>query len=495
MGEYDCYVVRFKPVVTTGTLYEGRAWIETRTFAPVRMATVQTNLQTPIISSEEKDLFAPVAGPDGTSYWLLSRVEGQQILSVAGQNLVLLREVAFKDFQINDPGFEEARRQAYASSHQMLRDTEKGLQYLKRTEEGGREVKEPTRSALLGLVGVFHQPGLDYPVLPLAGIDYFNYRFRGKDTQINALLAGAFNTFTLTNPRTFGRKIDATVQVLALAFNVTDHLYVQGKKKEQSDVTVMPQTVSGSLGTHIGNFFRVKGTYDLEYDDHGRDDKTNTFLLPSDTFIHSFIAEGEFDRAAWTVSASAQRSSRSTWKQWGDFSPASAATMAAFPGIPCDSPGSCLAQFDPAQKDYDRYVFRVSKQVFLPLFQKLHFEATWQIGSHLDRFSEYTFSFFGNRVRGFSGTGVRYDRGGVGRAEYSFNLGDVIRFDASLDTAYVRDSLTSDRFDHFTGFGVSGNLMGPWQTILMFDVGVAVQSDIPDLRGDTEFEVGLLKYF
>src|SRR5207245_7655910 len=159
--------------------------------------------------------------------------------------------------------------------------------------------------------------------------------------------------------------------------------------------------VSGSLGTHIGNFFRVKGTYDLEYGDYGRNDKTNTFLLPSDTFIHSFIAEGEFDRAAWTVSASAQRSSRSTWKPWGDFSPASAATLAAFPGIPCDSPGSCLAQFDPAQKDYVRYVFGVSKQVFLPLFQKLHFEATWLIGSIINGFIVFTFIIFGQRMTDF----------------------------------------------------------------------------------------------
>jgi hypothetical protein len=37
--------------------------------------------------------------------------------------------------------------------------------------------------------------------------------------------------------------------------------------------------------------------------------------------------------------------------------------------------------------------------------------------------------------------------------------------------------------------------MGPWDTILQFDIGVAIQSDIPDLRGGTEFQIGLLKYF
>jgi len=173
----------------------------------------------------------------------------------------------------------------------------------------------------------------------------------------------------------------------------------------------------------------------------------------------------------------------------------SPATAAAFPSSRCDSPGSCLASFDPAQRTYDRYEFAVAKQVFLPLFQKLRFEAEWLTGSRLDRFSEFQFSFFGNRVRGLSGSGVRFDRGGIARAQYSFNLADVVRFDAGIDYARVKDGLTSDRYDGFTGAGISGNLMGPWQTVLQFNIGVTVQSAFPEVRGDTEFLVGLLKYF
>jgi hypothetical protein len=37
--------------------------------------------------------------------------------------------------------------------------------------------------------------------------------------------------------------------------------------------------------------------------------------------------------------------------------------------------------------------------------------------------------------------------------------------------------------------------MGPWETVLQFDVGVALQSDFEPLRGGTEFQIGLLKYF
>jgi hypothetical protein len=98
-------------------------------------------------------------------------------------------------------------------------------------------------------------------------------------------------------------------------------------------------------------------------------------------------------------------------------------------------------------------------------------------------------------VRGFSGSGVRYDSGGIVRAQYAFNIANVVRFDASLDRARVRDGLVSDDYHSFTGFGVSGNTRGPWETILQFDIGVALQSDFEGLTGGTEFQIGLLKYF
>jgi hypothetical protein len=248
-------------------------------------------------------------------------------------------------------------------------------------------------------------------------------------------------------------------------------------------VDVRQQTISGALGAPLGSFMRVKATYDLGYSNHSRDSDTESFQVPSDTFVQSPGVAWEFNRAAWTLGAAAQRSYRSKWDPWGDTT------------LPCPSPGSCLADFEPDQKTYDTVEYSVSKQVFLPKFQKIRFEGIWQTGSRLDRFSEFQFSFFGNRVRGFSGSGVRYDRGGIVRAQYAFNLADVIRFEASLDRAYVRDGLTSDDFHRFTGFGISGNTMGPWDTVLQFDIGVAVQSDFDRLTGGTELNIALLKYF
>ena len=484
VGGFDCHVLEFKPIDRSKNLYEGRAWIETRTFAPVKTSTVQTKLSPPLNSNEEQDFYTPQPGPDGTTYWILTRVEGQQILSVAGQALVLLREIDFKNLRINDADFTQARDEAYRSDSQMLRDTRQGLKYLERTEGGERRVKEQTRkSALLGLAGVFRQPGLDYPVLPLLGAGYFNYDVGGRNVQTTAFLAGAINLFSYTNPHLFGKRLDATAQVVSLAVNITDQLFVQGKELPDSNVDTRYQSLSGSIGGSLGSFMRLKATYGLDYANYSRDVDSDTFVVPRDTFIQSPGVQWEFNRAAWSIVASGQKSFRSRWGAWGDET------------SPCPSPGSCLSDFDPAQKDFETYELSVAKQVFLPLFQKLRFEAMWQTGSRLDRFSEFQFSFFGNRVRGFSGSGVRYDQGGIVRAQYAFNIANVIRFDASLDRARVRDILTSDDYHSFTGFGISGNMMGPWETVLQFDVGVALQSDFERLKGGTEFQIGLLKYF
>jgi hypothetical protein len=484
VGEFDCHVLAFRPIDPSKNLYEGRAWIETRTFAPVKTSTVQSKLLPPLTSSEEQDFYTPQPGPDGTTYWLLTRLEGQQILSVSGQAVVLLREIDFKNLKINDSGFSQAREQAYQSERQMLRDTPEGLRYLERTEGGERMVKEQTRkSALVGLAGLYRQPGLDYPVIPLLGAVYFNYDVGGRGVQMTALLGGAINLFSYSDPHLFGKRLDATAQVVTFAVNITDQLFVRGEELAKSNVDTRTQSLSGALGGALGSFMRVKATYGFDYVNYSRDADTDTFIVPRDTFIQLPGIEWEFNRAGWRVAAAGQKGMRSRWASWGDET------------LPCPSPGSCVTDFDPRQKTYETYQFDVEKQVFLPLFQKLRFEASWKTGSRLDRFSEYQFSFFGDRVRGFSGSGVRFDRGGIVRAQYAFNVANVIRFDAALDRARVRDSLTSDDFHSFTGFGIAGNMMGPWETVLQFDVGVALQSDFAPLKGGTEFQIGLLKYF
>ena len=117
-------------------------------------------------------------------------------------------------------------------------------------------------------------------------------------------------------------------------------------------------------------------------------------------------------------------------------------------------------------------------------------------GSGLDRFSQYAFSFFGSeRLNGFSGTGVRFDEALIARVGYSFNVFEVLRFDAALEAARVERPGEVEGRQDFSGIGLSANFIGPWKTIINIDYGYALQSDISDLEGGQEFLLFVLKLF
>jgi hypothetical protein len=151
---------------------------------------------------------------------------------------------------------------------------------------------------------------------------------------------------------------------------------------------------------------------------------------------------------------------------------------------------------EPLHDTYDRWGAALFKEWYLTGFQKLRGEIDYLGGSDLDRFSQYQFSYFGDdRLWGFSGTGVRFDRGSIARAGYSFNVFEAIRFGLDVETARVERIDSGEGYRSFTGVGLSGDLIGPWKTAIRLGFGYALASDIPDLEGSTEYAVWVLKLF
>ena len=151
---------------------------------------------------------------------------------------------------------------------------------------------------------------------------------------------------------------------------------------------------------------------------------------------------------------------------------------------------------EPVEQAFSRWSVRGTKEWLLPGFQKVRAGIDYLGGSELDRFSQYRFSFFGNdRLNGFSGSGVRFDRAVIARVGYSFNLLEVVRFDAAWEAARVEPPNEADREQDFSGIGLSANLVGPWKTIINLNYGYALHSDIPDLEGEQEFLLFVFKLF
>ena len=494
VGGRPCYVLSFRPTEDNAarSLYRGRVWIDKENFTRPRTGLIQTNLEPPVLSNEERDDYQPIRGPDGRDYWLATEVDGQQVWTAAGRNFVVQRNVFFDAYQINLPAeeFEARRQRAYDSDNRMMQETDQGYRYLERQPDGTRTVKWNVDTDQLFLAfGAFKDNSISN-VVPIVGVNYFNYDLWDKNIQTNLFFAGAFGFFNFTKPDVFDGRMDAAVEAGLFGIKRDDKVFLGDDEVVAERVRQRSQSLSGRGGIPLGKFWKINLIGNLTFIEYFDDDEAQEaredlgleFVLPQDHTVATFRAQVEFNRRAWSVSAEGSWSSRSDWSEWGLFDPSTG--MFVEPA------------FDPSQKSFTRWRAGVFKEWYLPHFQKIRGELNYLDGDNLDRFSRYQFGFFGdNRLNGFSGTGVRFDRGTILRAGYAFNVFDVIQFNATVDTAQVLDRTSPAGTQQFTGVGLSGNFVGPWKTLINLSYGRAVQSDIEDLEGSQEFLLVILKLF
>jgi hypothetical protein len=509
----EAYVLEFSPADPDAdrSLYRGRVWIDTETFVRVQANLIQTNLEPPVLSNEERDSYRAVAGADGRAFWLLDRIKGQQLWTVAGRNLVVQREVTFKSYQVNPAvaEFETRRQEAYASKNSMLRDTAKGFRYLERQEDGSRVVTEKMKTSQLFLaLGAFKDNSID-GVAPIAGVNYFNYKLFGRDTQLNILFGGVVAFVNATKPSLFGTKMDLALDAVGVAIKTTDRVYAGDEELELERIRTRGSGLSLRLGLPAGQFAKFTLVGGVRWNSYYEDSDTQElydairqdpedprdlrFVLPSNhtVFTGTFLAE--YNRRGYSLIARMSHSNRSSWEEWGLRDEAIDSWL-----IFDQETGSYLAQSEaePPKGEFSRWGVDLFKEWILPAFQKFRFELNYLDGQNLDRFSRYQFSLFGgDRLNGFSGSGLRFDRGGIARASYSFNVFEAVRFNADLERARVETKGSDVGFQSFTGVGLSGNVIGPWQTVISLSYGYALASDIPDLEGQQEFFLLILKLF
>jgi hypothetical protein len=482
----ECYQLRFRPVDSSQPLYRGRVSIDKVTYAKVRVAAVATQVSPPTISVEDRTLYRPVEGPDGLTYWVLARIDGQEIRTISGRNLVVLREVDFRNVQVNDPVFRQERSEAYASDRQMLRDTPTGMKWLERTEEGSRQVRaKPDNQQLFALAGVLYDESLEGAV-PLAGVNYTNVAVGGKARLLNVFFAGVFANVTLTDPSLFGSKVDLGANLSGFALYGNDLYYDQGVEQVGQRVKQRSQSLWFDFGYPLGQYVKLRGAYELDWVDFKEADETSEdFVVPSDHLNQTARLELGLDWRGWGFRAQNAWSKRSDWEEWGQRTGT---------GDPTEDyvSGAELA----ASKSYSKWFLLFNKTFYLPHFMKIELGAERQGGSDLDRFSAWRFGFLGGqRVRGFGGSGIRYDRGWLLEAEYSFSLAEAVRFGLTVDHAIVHDDNLSAEATSHTGVGVAANFLAPWNLAFRIDAGYALKSDLPVAEGNWELLFVVLRLF
>jgi len=475
---YHTYEVRFEPPPNAPDalpLYRGTVWIDTRTFARIRLTMVQLHLSGEVLSNEERVDFQPfaadshaaltandVAKMDARSIlWLPREVSAQQVVSAAGRANVVLRSSEFSHFRIDPSDFDAAMKEAAASDARMVRETPQvGMRYLEKTPNGERVVKEGFDTArTFALGGIHHDAGLDYPVVPLGGIDYFNFNLGGRGIQTNVFFAGLVLAANATQPSFMGTRTNVGIDFFGIALPTTSSVYRNGLEQKNESVKAVPASMSIRAGHPFLQFGKVDVTMQVVHRTYQRaDDTAPGFGVPSDTFELSPSIDGQYSRWGYTVTGFYDYTRRTSWKPWGN-----------------------LAEYDPDQKTFTNFGGSIGKSFYLPKFQRIGVDLNYLDGQRLDRFSKYELGFFGTqRVHGIRSGSVRAEKMMLGHLTYGFVFSDQFRLEAFYDHALIDDKTAGYHREPFQGLGIAGQTIGPWGTLLRLDIGKTIGRNAQD---------------
>ena len=474
---YRVYEVRFEPPPNAPEdlpLYRGTVWIDARTWARVRIAMVQLHLTGEILSNEERVDFVPFSRAKKQPLtvteaatidqreliWLPVEVDAQQVISAAGRANVVQRVTTFTDFRVDPQEFESQLASASASNALMVRETDAGLRYLEKRDDGERVVKEGfDTSQLFMLGGVHHDSGLEYPVVPLGGINYFNFNLFSKGIQTNVFFAGVVLAANATHPNVGNTRTNLGIDFFGIAVPVSNTMYRDGDERLEETVKNVPIGLTLRAGHPIFRFGKIDLSLGVSHATYQRaEDTAADFAVPTDTFTLSPSVSFTYARHGYTLSSFYDYNRRTEWEPWGN-----------------------LAEYDPDQKSYVRYGGSIGKSFFLPKFQRIGVDLNYLGGQRLDRFSKYELGFFGSqRVHGIKSGSVRAEKAILGHLSYGFVFSQQFRLEAFYDHALIDDENAGFAREPFQGLGIAGQTVGPYGTLVRLDIGKSIGRNAQD---------------
>ncbi|MBK5258930.1 MAG: hypothetical protein JJE51_05000 [Thermoanaerobaculia bacterium] len=474
---YRVYEVRFEPPPNAPIelpLYRGTVFIDTKSWARIRIVMVQLNLSGEVLSNEERIEFQPfsretsqpatsadVARLGGRSImWLPLEVTAQQVISAAGRANAIQRSTSFSEFRINPEDYDTRLREVSASESLMVRETNAGMRYLEKRGEGERVVKEgfdTSQTFMLG--GIHHDAGLEYPVVPLGGIDYFNFDLMNRGIQTNVFFAGVIVAANATHPNVGNTRTNVGAEFFGIALPFENTMYRSGEEQPGEGVKALPLVLTARAGHPVFTFGKIDLSFTAAHLTYQRAENTEAdFEVPSDTFLFGPSVQTQYSRRGVSFSAFYDWTTRTTWEPWGD-----------------------LTEFDPDQKTFTKFGASIGKSFFLPNFQRLGIDVNYLDGIRLDRFSKYELGFFGaQRVHGVRSGSVRAEKAIIGHLSYGFVFSQQFRIEAFYDHALIDDLTAGLQRETFQGLGLAGQTVGPYGTLVRLDIGKTIGRNAQD---------------
>jgi hypothetical protein len=94
-------------------------------------------------------------------------------------------------------------------------------------------------------------------VLPLLGVNWFDYDFLKKKIQINVFFAGVYAFVNLTDPSLRGSKVDLGAEASLVGIKFDDKFFADGVGDVSQRIRRRSQYLTGRLGYPLGNFFKL----------------------------------------------------------------------------------------------------------------------------------------------------------------------------------------------------------------------------------------------
>ncbi|MBK8571764.1 MAG: hypothetical protein IPN91_03775 [Holophagaceae bacterium] len=387
------------------------------------------------------------------------------------------RRFTYRDFNLNSDQFLAERDAARTSSGTMLKVTPEGARYFTRQGDGTRKIDEKAKSsgrALAGLVLV--DPGMTPSVVPLGGFVYFDYNAFGRGVQVNALVAGVFNTINLAIPRGLGG-FDVSASAMGLLLKGTERPVVDGRLANQDGVGRRFGMAGVELGRDLGLGFRLEGRGDFLYDDYSEGEtryRTPGYALPPSGLTKMGSLQGSWLFRGFQIRG---------FHGWGKR-PAGTYGTAADP------------KSVPEEGAFKRYGGSLGLDREVKPGFWFHGEAGWVGGRAFDRFNSLDVGGFGSMVRiaGIRSNAITADQVAYAKTALAIPTGPSLRLSVSLEHARAR-GLDDRKTYGVTGLGLAGDLPGFWWfTSVRVDLGFGLQSDIAGVKTVSGY-VALLRLF
>jgi len=388
------------------------------------------------------------------------------------------RTLAFSEIVANDPDFLAHRQAARASNGTMLQETLDGQRYFVKQADGTRKVELRSKSngrAIGGLLLI--DPTLPLPVIPLAGLAYYDFNAFDRGVQVNLLTAVVFNTGRVVVPKVAGG-FDLSAGATVLLLPGTERPVHNGHVADREGVSRTFGDVRLGAAHDLGAGFRFLGEGRFRMDSFSEPKKeeyrTPGFTLPPSGWTRELRGELTWQYHGLQVAGSYGRGQR--------------------PEGVYGAPGALQAV--PDQGAYTHWAGRAGYDFKLGSGAWLHGETGVAAGTGFDRFKSLDIGGTGGdvRVAGIRNNAIAADRIAYGKAGVVLPSGRNLRLTLTLDHAQVR-SLDDRHTYGFTGLGAAGDLPGFWWfTTVRLDLGLGLASTMPGVRSFNGY-VAFLRVF